>query len=471
LIFRIDEHPRADTALIEAATGSRWSYAHLVSAVRHLSLVLSNRSRTLVLLDGLSSKTAIAGYLACLECQFPVLLLHQASRYRQRYVDLYQPGLLILSEATPPPPDAHRLGGFPLEGLAVWSRERQVALHPRLALLLQTSGSTGSPVLVRLTLDNLESNAASIAQYLALSPAERALQSLPLAYSYGLSLLSSHLYAGGSLLLTQLSFLDPQLWRAVKEHRCTSFAGVPVAYQALARQRFDLADYGSLSTLTQAGGPLPVEVAAHFESACRGLRRRFFVMYGQTEATARISYVPPEALADKLGSIGRAIPGGTMQLEPLPGYGSQIIYRGPNVMLGYAQGPLCLSRGDDCKGRLATGDLARRDEDGYFYLTGRVQRFAKLYGMRIQLDEVESWLEGSFSVAAAAVELDGRLRVFVEPIDSGRIEPSEIKGALASHLRIPHRSVTVEMVTRLPRSPSGKKDRHALTDEAGNATR
>jgi long-chain acyl-CoA synthetase len=314
-------------------------------------------------------------------------------------------------------------------------------LHPELRLLLSTSGSTGSPKLVRLTAANVLANAASIAEYLGLHPGERAIASLPIPYSYGLSVLTSHLHAGASVALTPHSVIRPDFWDDVRRHAATSFAGVPYSYAMLERIGVRDMELPSLRTMTQAGGRLDPELALRYAE-----RTRFFVMYGQTEATARIAYVPPERLAEKAGTIGIAIPGGGLRVAD----DGELIYTGPNVMLGYAESRADLARGDELRGVLPTGDLGTVDADGFFSVTGRLKRIAKVFGQRVNLDEVEAAVAGP----AGAVAADDAIDVYAERGADGR--------ALARRFRLPPRAVRVHEVQALPVKGSGKVDYAAL---------
>ena len=181
---------------------------------------------------------------------------------------------------------------------------------------------------------------------------------------------------------------------------------------------------------------------------------RFFVMYGQTEATARISYVPPEKLSRKIGSIGIAIPNGKLSLQD-----GELLYEGPNVMMGYAENRSDLSKGDDLCGRLATGDLATVDEDGYFYLQGRIARFIKIHGNRINLDDVEYHLENSLNHAVAVTGEDGLLRVYVTP----NIEIETVKKNIIELFALHSSTYKIHTIKTIPVTTSGKKDYGQLT--------
>ena len=351
---------------------------------------------------------------------------------------------------------AWRDGGFAATGRTA------PALHPDLRLLLSTSGSTGSPKLVRLSATNLESNARAIAASLGLSRDDRALTTLPLDYCYGLSVLHSHLGVGASVVLSDLSVTDPALWRLARATGVTSFAGVPYTFDLL-----DAAGWPTVPTLrqvTQAGGRLaPERVTA---IAGRGRREgwELVVMYGQTEATARMAYLPPALAAAHPSAIGVAVPGGDLRLAPVEGQPAgigELVYSGPNVMMGYALGAPDLARGPELT-ELRTGDLARQSDTGLFEVVGRASRFAKLFGQRIDLDRVETLLTlGDHEVACAESPDAGRLVVAL----GGRLAPlavEEVTATAAAATGLPPHAIAVVPVRALPRLPNGKVDQQAV---------
>ncbi|MGE6169155.1 AMP-binding protein [Aeromonas media] len=340
-------------------------------------------------------------------------------------------------------------------------RAVELPLHPELAVLLPTSGSTGCAKWVRLSGRNLAANASSISEYLTLTAAERAITSLPLYYSYGLSVLNSHLLVGASLVLSEESVLERAFWQQAAQHDVTSCAGVPFTYQMLARLRFDWARYPALRTLTQAGGRLEPALARQFAEQALKLDRRFFIMYGQTEATARMSWLAADEVAVHPDSIGRAIPGGHFSLRELegskPGEG-ELIYHGDNVMMGYATGADELALGA-LLSELATGDLARRDDAGRYYICGRLSRFLKLFGKRVSLAEVESQLHG-WGWEGACSGYDDNLLVAVESQGKQRLD--ELQRELTQWLMVPPRALRVIPLERLPRTANHKIDYAAL---------
>jgi len=330
--------------------------------------------------------------------------------------------------------------------------------HQDLALLLTTSGSTGSPKLVKITLKNLESNANSIAEYLSLNKDERPITILPMNYSFGLSIINSHLIVGATILLTSKSLMERDFWLFLKEQKATSISGVPYSFEILKKFRFFNSDIPSIKTITQAGGKLNNELNKEVSEYCQKFDKKFFVMYGQTEATARMSYLPPELSLSKLGSIGIAIPGGEFSLIDETGesiFGNDItgelVYRGNNVSMGYALSFEDLSNGDENNGILFTGDLAKRDKDNYYYIVGRKKRFIKIYGNRVNLDETERLLKDIISDCACIGE-DDYLCVFIN--DEDRID--EIKKFISSKIGIHHSAFTVRYVDQILKNSSGK---------------
>lgn len=458
-------HPAGSVALVVADQATEVTYGELLDRVTKAAAGLRRQlQRGLVFHVATNTPASIVLYLACLEAGCPVALLEPAPADRlMPLLGAYDPHAVLL------PSDAEVPAGVrPGPSLSETTyrivlrpTERDASpLHRDLALLLTTSGSTGSPKLVRLTRSNVLANARSIVRYLGLAPGERSVQSLPMHYSYGLSLVNSHLAAGATVVLTRHSFMRPEFWGAFDRTGCTSLAGVPYVYETLHRLRFDPARHPSLRTLTQAGGALRPDLMQIFHERSRAAGARFFVMYGQTEATARISYVPWERLGEKIGCIGIAIPDGRLSLVPVDDSDQQeLVYDGPNVMMGYAESVAGLAAGDELKGTLRTGDLATVDADGFFRLTGRLKRVAKLFGRRISLDDVEHELEARYPVRAAVTDRDGRLLIYLA---GGEVDLPGIGHSVAQQLNVPLKCIVVSAIAAIPLTGSGKKDYKAL---------
>lgn len=327
-------------------------------------------------------------------------------------------------------------------------------LHPDLALLLSTSGSTGSPKLVRLSAANLLSNAESIGEYLDIRDTDCAATTLPMSYCYGLSVVHSHVLRGAALILTDLSVIDDAFWELFSRHRGTSFAGVPYTFDLLDRIGFETMSLPHLRYLTQAGGRLEPDRVRQF--AALGQRRgwQLFVMYGATEATARMAYLPPELATTRAEAIGRAIPGGRLWIDAPDGEIGELVYQGPNVMMGYARSAADLAAAPDTD-ELRTGDLARRGDDGLFEVVGRANRFAKLFGLRIDLQRVESALRERGITALCTTDDDILVTATTQ-------NARRVRGAVTEITGLPAGSVRAVTVDELPMLPSGKPDYPAV---------
>ncbi|MET0235715.1 MAG: AMP-binding protein [Kibdelosporangium sp.] len=350
---------------------------------------------------------------------------------------------------------------------ATWERrdKQGVTPHPDLGVLLPTSGSTGNPKLVRLSRAAVLHNAAAIAEVLGIDADEVVATNLPLHYSYGLSVLNSHLLSGATIVVESNGVMGRPFWTAVETYKITSLAGVPYHYEMLRRLRFDPAKYPSLRTLTQAGGKLRTDLVTEFNDKMRAAGGRMFVMYGQTEAAPRMSTVPADRLAEKLGSAGPALPGGRFSIRAEdgteitePGVDGEVVYRGLNVMMGYAENEAELANGDDTHGVLVTGDLGHLDEDGYLYITGRLKRIGKVFGNRVNLDDLEQVVKGYGP--AAAVPAGDKVVVWLQEADT-----EACKGAartLSERLHLHVTGFDVRPADDFPLLPSGKIDYRSL---------
>lgn len=434
------------------AEGVTLNYAELSLLVRKRGVQLGE-TRRLVMIAATNALEPIVTYLAALEGGHPVLFVSggedEASlAHRAALTERFSPD--VVAHYAPQ--------GWTLEERNPGSRH---TFHRELAVLGSTSGSTGSPKLVRLSFDNVRSNAASIAEYLRLGPSDRAATTLPLQYCYGLSVVNSHLFAGASVMLTERSVTDGEFWQEASAHRITSFAGVPYTFEMLEASGFAERSVPSLRYLTQAGGRLAPETVRRF--ARLGEERGFelFVMYGQTEATARMAYLPPELIAAAAGTIGQPIPGGRFHIDASGmdapgGREGELVYEGPNVMLGYAQTPADFELGRTAH-ELRTGDLARRRDDGLYEIVGRMNRFVKLFGLRVDLDHVERLLADE-GIEVRVASADERLLLFAT---SDRIACCARERA-AAIVGVPLHTIGAYAVDEFPRNSSGKPDTAAL---------
>ncbi|MGN0605357.1 MAG: AMP-binding protein [Oscillospiraceae bacterium] len=335
-------------------------------------------------------------------------------------------------------------------------------MNEELCLLLATSGSTGSPKFVRQSYNNVKSNAESIAEYLDIDETERPITTLPMNYTYGLSIINSHMTVGAALLVTDKGIMQKQFWNFFSEYNATSFGGVPYTYEMLDKMRFYRMKLPSLRYMTQAGGKLLPELHKKFAEYAEQNNKKFIVMYGQCEATARMGYLPYEKSVEKCGSMGIAIPGGKFRLIDVNGDNinepfitGELVYEGDNVTLGYAECTDDLAKGDERHGILYTGDMAQFDKDGYYYIVGRKKRFLKVYGNRVSLDEIDMLIKGRFSdIECASAGIDDNVYIFIVNADDEMIK--QVKNFISAKTKLNHTAFTVMSVDAIPKNDSGK---------------
>ncbi|MEU4238758.1 AMP-binding protein [Actinoplanes sp. NPDC026619] len=402
-------HPGA--RVIDAATGASLSAADVDAAAE----ALATEDGAVVFHPVSTTISDIARYLAALRLGRPIVLLD------------------------PDGDNAHWAERFATDDV-----------HPDLALLLTTSGSTGNPKLVRLSADAVLANAGQIADVLDITADDVAITTLPLFYSYGMSVLNSHLLRGATVILERTGIMQRDFWTAVTERHVTSMAFVPYQYEMLRRLRFDPAKYPSLRKLTQAGGRLRSDLVSDFAQRMATVEGALYVMYGQTEAAPRMATLPPARLEEKLGSVGLALPGAHFSLSA----DDEVLYHGPNVMMGYADTAADLAKGDELGGVLHTGDLGRIDDDGFLFITGRIKRMGKVFGVRINLDDVEK----HFPVTAVAGE--DKLNVFA--LGATDDEVRDLRTKISEWLGTHFSGVVVRSIENLPLLPNGKVDYRAL---------
>ncbi len=336
----------------------------------------------------------------------------------------------------------------------------EYVLFDELCLLLTTSGSTGSPKFVRQSYKNVRANAESIAEYLKLDSTEKPITTLPMNYTYGLSIINSHLLVGAEILVTDKGLMQKEFWTFFKEAGATSFGGVPYTYEMLDKLRFTRMNLPTLRYMTQAGGKLILELHSKFAEYAAANDKKFIIMYGQCEATARMGYLPSEYAVSKCGSMGIAIPGGKFHLIDVngdtvtePEVTGELVYEGANVTLGYAEKGEDLCLGDERGGVLQTGDMAKFDSDGFYYIVGRKKRFLKIYGNRVNLDETERLIKGHFEgIDVACGGVDDHMYLFVTNEDKAE----EVKSFVASTTKLNPAAFKYVVIDEIPKNDSGK---------------
>lgn len=447
--------------------GEQLTYGELNAETARFANAITEKGLLFCLCE--NSIGSLVGYVACMEHHIPIVLLDGSKEILvlQNLMSIYQPEYIWIATNK-----KDSIGGETIYSYASYSLQKmhyeveveKPEINPELALCLTTSGSTGSPKFVRLSTKNVLANAESIAEYLEIDENERPITTLPSYYSYGVSVINSHLIKGATILLTEGTVAQREFWKFLKEQQATSIAGVPYTYEMLKMLRFFRMDLPYLKTMTQAGGKLNKDIAKEYIEFAQSKGNRFFVMYGQTEATARMSYLPLEHALDKYASIGIAIPRGKFSLIDVngntieqPDLDGELIYEGPNVSLGYAECRADLAKGDENHGVLHTGDIARRDEDGYYYITGRMKRFVKVWGNRCNLDATEQLVK-AITTSCACVGVDDKITIFVS---QQGLEESIIK-LLVEKTGFNNRAFSVRVIDKIPVKSSGKIDYQVL---------
>lgn len=449
----------ANLALI--APEGHLSYADLMQQSDAFGACLAPQG--LLCLLATNRTAAIVGYLGAMRAKVPILLLnadmhadllsHLLAVYQPQHIWGPTEKLLNLVELQHRQPTM-AAGDYTLLPTG-WE---SAPIHDNLALLVTTSGSTGSPKLVRQSYANLASNAAAIAQYLELTPESRPITSLPMHYVFGLSVINSHLHVGAPIILTEAGIMERAFWATLSEHRATTFSGIPYTFEMLRRLHFERMDVPTLSVITQAGGKLDAKNVRMFGEICAKKNIRFFVMYGAAEATSRMGYLPSDTTLDKPSSIGIPIPNGKFWLEDEDGREIQesnqvgeLVFSGPNVALGYATCREDLAREDDKAGVHQTGDLAWRDDDGYYYIAGRKRGFIKIFGNRVNMEDMEQHVRSHGCECACDGE-DDCLRIYITDPQKEQWVKEFISNLTGLHISAFHPVI----IEKIPRNAAGK---------------
>lgn len=457
MFLDIDKKEKLSIAAIDDE-GQQITYGELCTFTDEFNAAVGKR--TLIFILSENNIGSLAGYTASLSSRVVPLLLGATTdkELLQNLLNTYKPEFIWMPERL--------LADFGLQPVFKkfgWTLVKTgfdtAPMHDDLSMLLPTSGSTGSPKLVRHSYTNITANAENVARLFELTPNDRAIAILPMYYTMGLSVISSHLYAGATLLLVKSNLTDGSFWKFIKEHKATSFTGVPYSYDIMKKLRFFRMDLPDLTLLSQGGGKLSAELFTEFAEYAKNTGKRFIATYGQTEGTARMAYLPAEMALEKVGSIGRAIPNGQLSIvdnegrETTEGEATgEMVYRGPNVTMGYALSREDLLKGDERNGYLSTGDIARRDEDGYYYIAGRLSRFLKLFGTRVSLDETEQLIKSEFSLDCACTGNDEQMTIIITDESS----KEKVLQYVSHKTGLFHKAFNVVVVDEIKRNEAGK---------------
>ena len=455
MFLNLDKKDRNKVAVIDDS-GMSINYGDICDFSKEFAKYLPKRSLIFILSE--NKIGSLLGYTSALANRIVPLII-SAKTEETLYVNLrnkYQPEYMWIPEEL-----TGNLGYellFSAWGYALVKTDyHPIPLYEDLSLLLPTSGSTGSPKLVRHSYRNIEANADNVRRLFKLTEDEKAMAILPMHYTMGLSVIASHLLAGATLLLSGRSLLDKGFWSMLKD--ATSFTGVPYSYDILTKMRFTHMDLPNLKIITQGGGKLTPEMWNNLAQYAKEKGKQFIATYGQSECTARMAYLPADLALSKVCSIGIAEPGGKLSIidndgnETFDGEATgEMVYRGENVTLGYATCQEDLMKGDENYGVMHTGDLAHRDEDGCYFIVGRLKRFLKIFGLRIGLDEVENMIKEEYKTDCYCKGDDEKLVVLVTDKNIMDRLPTFIEEK--THLF--HKNIEVQLVDSILRNEAGK---------------
>lgn len=437
------EHINPNRLAAIDSEGGQLTYGEIVSLSEHICKTVSQRALCFMLVE--NNIQCVQWVMASLISRQLVPLILNAKTDEALYTNLletYKPAYIWQN------------------GTLTRTDNPIAPLYPELSHLLPTSGSTGSPKLVRHCYGNIEAAGLNISTFFELKESDRPLMVLPLYYTMGLSMVFSHLKVGATVLITGRNMTDPVFWKFIKEEHATSFTGVPYSFQILNLMRFFRMDLPDLELLTQGGGKMERGLNLKFAEYCRENGKRWIATYGQSECTARMAYLPAKWAVEKVGSIGIAVPNGELSLIDAdsniittPHTEGEMCYRGKNVTLGYATCPDDLQKGDDRHGFIRTGDLAYFDEDGCFYIVGRMGRFLKLFGMRVGLDECEQIIATDCQTESACVGTDEKMIVYI----TDATKTQAVKDTLVEKTHIVATSFEIRIINEIPKNEAGKK--------------
>ena len=450
MLLGIDKIERERLAVIDS-DGNKLTYGEIVDLAIQLRDNLPHRTLCFMMVENTAECAKWVMAALASEKMVPLILNMKTEKVQlQELMDTYRPEYIFS-------PNEHlKPTGYP-----------PCQLNENLSHLLPTSGSTGSPKLVRHKYENIEASALNISTFFELKSSDRPLLVLPLFYTMGLSVMFSHCKVGATVLLTNKNMTDGAFWKFIKDERATSFTGVPYSFHILNLLRFFRMDLPDLELLTQGGGKMPTELNRKFAEHCRKNKMRWIATYGQSECTARMAWLPPKWACSKVGSIGIAVPNGELSLQDSEGrtingchIKGEMCYRGKNVTMGYAQKQEDLLLGDENNGFIRTGDLAYRDEDGCYYVVGRLGRFLKLFGLRISLDECEQIVQSIVGTDCACVGTDDKMIVYI--VDKQKSE--KVKNALIEKTQLVATAFEIRVINMIPKNEAGKKMYQVLAE-------
>lgn len=387
-------------------------YQDLIIYSKIIAKKIRKKTLTLILVD--NSLTSVICYISLLNSKRPILILNQniSNKFLNDIIKKYEPkNICIPIKSYSQQIYKNYKSNFKFREFEFFKSKIKDNFKVKndVGLLASTSGSTGSVKFVRQTYDNLKYNTLAIIKYLKLNKTNTTITTLPISYTFGMSIINTHLKVGSKILVTKKSLFEKKFWEDFKNNNIDTIYGVPYTFEILDKLNFFSKNNFNLKLIAQAGGKISANLQKKIANYSKKYNKNFFVMYGQAEATTRISYLPCKNVLKKIGSIGVPIDGGRISLINnnkivcKKNSIGEIVYEGKNVCMGYASGKLDINKNDEWRGKIFTGDLAKRDKDGYYFIVGRKKRFTKIYGLNVNLDEIENLIKLKFDKLDCAV--------------------------------------------------------------------
>lgn len=403
----------------------KYNYSFIIDHAKKFKKCIKNRS--LILMIGSNQAASAIGYISFLKLNYILILLDESfsDQYIKKLIQIYKPEYIYGED--------QRLKQINLKDhklkclnflLYKTKYKKNNKINKKNLLLISTSGSTNSPKFVRLSNINLIDNTKKIINYLNINSTHKTITTMPFGYSYGLSIINSHIESGGTIIFNKKSVFEKNFWKIVRKYKITSFGGVPSFYELLRKLKFDKTFSPNIKYLTQAGGKLSNDLIYYY-SNIKNLK--FYQMYGQAEASPRIAYLDPKKNIEKIGSIGKPLKGYKLIIKKTPllkqeNLDGEIVLHGKNVCLGYAKKKEDLSKGDENRGKIYTGDLGYKDNKGYYYITGRKKRISKIFGLRINLDDIEFLLK-KYNFSSKCITSNDYLKIEIkENFDENKLK-------------------------------------------------
>ena len=458
MYLRIDERDPERVAVVED-TGKSYTFGDLTGFVPEFGSWIPARSLIFILCQ--NTMGTMAAHIASIENRIVPLMIsrHMDTALRSTLIETYSPEYLWIPEEMQAEFSGMEAVARKFDYVLLKTGMPSPALYEDLAMLLTTSGSTGSPKLVRHRYRNLYANAENVAAVFGFNENDRPWIELQLHYTMGLNVACSNLYAGATLVMTTMNAMQKEYWEHFKAQHITNICGVPYSYEIWKKMRFFRSDWPDLRILAEGGGRLTDDMFTEVATYARDHGKQFFATFGTSETTARLAYLDPERALERIGSIGKAIPNGKLSLIDDDGHEieemdatGEMAYAGENVTLGYALCKEDLLKGDERFGVYRTGDLAHRDADGYYYIVGRKSRFLKLYGHRVGLDESERMIKKEFGIECACAGNDKKMQIYVT---QPGLE-NAIRKFISEKTQILISSFEVNVIPEIPKNEVGK---------------